>query len=247
MTAEMAESDALGLVGRQVVITGGAGALGAHVVTLFRRAGAICHVPIHADTPPAQSESDVRYVTGMDLTRESSVVELYEGLPAGLWASVHLAGGFTMSPLVDTRLVDLRQQLDLNVVTSFLCCREAVRAMRRANHAGRVASGRPAGGRIVQVASRSGLHPAPGQLAYSVSKAAIVALTSGLAEELKAEGILVNAVAPGTLDTPANRMAMPNVEPQDLVSPADVAALIVWLASPANAASGATIPIYGNS
>jgi NAD(P)-dependent dehydrogenase (short-subunit alcohol dehydrogenase family) len=150
-------------------------------------------------------------------------------------------------------------QLEQNLVTAFLCSREAVKAIRRARD--RQGGGRPerapgtgtsaasvAGGRIVQVASRAGLFPSAGQLAYSLSKAALVALTAGLAAELAAERILVNGVAPGTMDTPGNRHAMPDADPGKWVAPAEVAALIVWLASPANArASGATIPVFGES
>jgi NAD(P)-dependent dehydrogenase (short-subunit alcohol dehydrogenase family) len=270
MQTSAAHSDAFELAGRHVVVTGGAGALGNAVVERFRRAGALCHVPVRGEPPPVPAGGadptglpPVRYVPGVELSDESSVSAFYASLPAGLWASVHLAGGFAMAPLAATSAADFRTQLEQNLVTAFLCSREAVKAIRRAGSApdlpsapGPVPAPGPAspprgavpGGRIVQVASRSGLFPAAGQLAYSTSKAALVALTTGLAAELAAERILVNAVAPGTMDTPANRLAMPGTDPRTWVAPAEVAALIVWLASPANArASGATIPVFGMS
>jgi NAD(P)-dependent dehydrogenase (short-subunit alcohol dehydrogenase family) len=260
----MQSSDGFDLAGRNVVVTGGAGALGGAVVERFRLAGALCHVPVRTGSPPGHGDGDVpglpaiRYVPDVELSDEGSVASFYEGLPGPLWASVHLAGGFAMSPIAATSAADLRAQLEQNLVTAFLCSREAVKAIRRA-HARQ--DGRPerapgtgtsassiSGGRIVQVASRSGLFPAAGQLAYSASKAALVALTAGLAAELAGERILVNAVAPGTMDTPGNRRAMPNADPGKWVAPAEVAALIVWLASPANArASGATVPVFGES
>jgi NAD(P)-dependent dehydrogenase (short-subunit alcohol dehydrogenase family) len=208
--------------GRQVVITGGGGALGSAVVAAFKAAGAVVHAPSRQE---------------MDAANEAQVTAYYAAIPR-LWASVHLAGGFAMSPIVDTRLADLRGQLDLNTATSFLACREAVRAIRRTG----------GGGRIVNVAARPAVMPAGGMIAYAVSKAAVVSLTCCLAEEVKGEGILVNAVAPSTIDTPANRAAMPDADPSRWPKPAEIADAILFLASPANAlTSGAVVPVYGRA
>jgi len=104
------------------------------------------------------------------------------------------------------------------------------------------------GGRIVNVSSRAALVPAGGSLAYAVSKAAVVSLTQCLAEEVRPQHILVNAVAPSTMDTPANRAAMPKADFNRWTKPAEVAAAILWLASPQNTAtSGAVVPVYGNA
>ena len=245
-----------GLAGRHVVVTGGTGALGTAVVEAFVKAGAVCHVPVHhavaASVPqrPSQRASrasdegsgagGVQYVPGVELTDEAQVTSFFAGMPNELWASVHLAGGFAMGGITETSLGDLRSQIDMNVVTAFLCCREAVRRFRLRPGGG--------GGRIVNVASRAALQPGGQRAAYSLSKAAVVSLTCSLAEELKREGILVNAVAPGILDSAVNRGAMPGTDPGDMVTPATVADVIVWLASPANTiASGAVVPVYGNS
>ena len=150
---------------------------------------------------------------------------------------MHLAGGFAMAGITETRLADLRAQLDLNLVTTFLCCREAVRKFRRRADA--------AGGRIVNVAARTALRPEGGKVAYGAAKAGVVSLTAALAEELRAERIVVTAVAPGTLDTPANRAAMPGIDPGAFVKTEALAALILLLASDElGAASGAIIPAY---
>ena len=234
-----------GLAGQHVVITGGAGALGATVVQAFIQEGAYCHVPVRGAHAASGSDATmngggVRYVAGVDLTNESAVTAFYAGLPNDLWASVHLAGGFAMGGITETSLGDLRSQIDVNVITTFLCCREAVRRFRLRPRGG--------GGRIVNVASRAALQPGGHRAAYSLSKAAVVSLTTSLAEELKRENILVNAVAPGVIDTAMNRAAMPEVEAAGMVTPAMIAAVIVWLASPANTiASGAVIPVCGNS
>jgi NAD(P)-dependent dehydrogenase (short-subunit alcohol dehydrogenase family) len=228
-----------GLSGRHVVITGGAGALGHAVVEAFVREGAICFVPVRAAKTPS-GPAGVTYFADVDLTSEAAVAKFYAGLSNQLWASVHLAGGFAMGGITETSLGDLRSQMDMNIVTAFLCCREAVRRFRLRPGGG--------GGRIVNVSSRAALQPGSQKAAYNLSKAGVASLTVSLAEELKREGILVNAIAPGTIDTPANRAAMPDTPAASMVAAADIAAAIMWLASPANSvASGAVIPVYGNS
>jgi NAD(P)-dependent dehydrogenase (short-subunit alcohol dehydrogenase family) len=106
------------------------------------------------------------------------------------------------------------------------------------------------GGRIVNVAAKPGLNPrrGSGMVAYTTSKAAVAAMTVSLAEEVKSRNILVNAIAPSILDTPANRTAMPDADFGKWVSLETVAATIAYLVAPANEAmSGALIPLYGQS
>jgi NAD(P)-dependent dehydrogenase (short-subunit alcohol dehydrogenase family) len=232
-TAELSD-----LGGRHVVVTGGRGGLGGAVVEAFIAAGAICHVPERSATG-ASARERVIPIVGIDLTREEQVRALYAQLPA-LWASVHLAGGYAGAPITDTTLADLRAQLDLNLVTAFLCSREAVRNMTASSASG--------GGRIVNVTSRAALVPSGGAIAYAAAKAGVVALTRSLAEEVRAQGILVNAIAPSIIDTPANRAAMPSADHRRWPKPAELAATIIWLASPANTAtSGAVLPVYGDA
>jgi NAD(P)-dependent dehydrogenase (short-subunit alcohol dehydrogenase family) len=219
------------LTGRYVVITGGRGGLGGAVVDAFVAAGAVCHLPERGAAP---ARPGVDAIPNVDLGNEEAVRALYAGLPP-LWASVHLAGGYAGAPFVQTSLAELRAQIEINLNTAFLCCREAVRRMT-------------GGGRIVNVVSRAALVPAGGSIAYAASKAALVSLTQCLAEEVKAQKILVNAVAPSTIDTPANRAAMPKADPGRWAKPADLAQTILWLASPENVlTSGAIVPVYGAS
>jgi NAD(P)-dependent dehydrogenase (short-subunit alcohol dehydrogenase family) len=227
------------LEGKQIVVTGWTGGLGPAVVAALIEAGATCHLPHRGDAPPAEAPGGdrVRLTPRVDLTDEGAVTRFYGQVP-GLWASVHIAGGFAAAPLVDTSLRDFRLQLDINLTTAFLCCREAVRHLRERGAGG--------GGRIVNVSSRAALERKGGAIAYSVAKAGVLALTGCLADEVKGDGILVNAVVPSIIDTPANRRAMPHAAHDQWPRPEQIAAAIVWLCSPENQlVSGAALPVYG--
>jgi NAD(P)-dependent dehydrogenase (short-subunit alcohol dehydrogenase family) len=223
-----------GFEGRNVVITGGAGALGSAVVQAFVDAGAVCHLPV-LEPIAAASGGNPRRTGGINLTDERAVEAFYGSLPP-LAASIHLAGGFQAKPIAETSKADLTGQLELNLITAFLCCREAVKALRKSG-----------GGRIVNVAARVVELPRSGMAAYSASKAGVAALTRALAEEVRNEGILVNAILPSIIDTPANRAAMPNAPTERWPKPEELARAILWLASPENRlTSGALVPVYGN-
>ena len=192
------------------------------MVALLETRGAIVHVP------------DIATV---DLTREADAAAYYAALPP-LWASIQLAGGFAMAKLTDTSLTNFEQQWRINTVTCFLACREAVRSMRTSG----------AGGRIVNVAARPVLVPTAGMTAYIASKAGVAAMTQALAAELGADNILVNAVVPSVIDTPANRASMPNADHASWPKPAELAETIAFLASPQNAlTSGTLVPVYGRA
>ena len=231
---------------RHVVITGGAGALGAAVVGALVEAGAICHVPCHDEAeaqrfPLRENRQVVLTVTG-SLADDEAVGRFYQAVTP-LWASIHLAGGFAAGPLRDAAPAPLRQQIDMNLVTCLLCCRAAMSAMTRGG-------GEGGGGRIVNVAARPGLEwrTGAGMVAYAASKAAVAALTAALAEEVAKDGILVNAVAPSIMDTPANRRAMPKADYNLWPKVEEVAATILFLASPDNRVTrGAIVPVYGKS
>ena len=223
-----------------VVVTGGTGALGGAVVAALVAAGAVCHVPYvvaaEAERFPLRDHARVKLMAGIDLTDEAAVTRLYQGA-GNVWASIHLAGGFAMSAVGATSKADLMKQVEMNFVTAFLCCRAALDVMR-------------AGGRIVNVAARPALEwrSGAGMAAYTASKAAVAALTVALAEEVAKSGILVNAVAPSIMDTPANRAAMPKADFAAWPKVEEVASTIVFLASPDNKVTrGGIVPVYGRS
>ena len=103
------------LAERHVVITGAAGGLGPAVVERMLAAGAICHLPVRADADRLPRHARILAVEGVDLTNEAAVTSFYARCPP-LWASIHVAGGYNAAMLGDTRLADLRGQLDLNLV-----------------------------------------------------------------------------------------------------------------------------------
>jgi NAD(P)-dependent dehydrogenase (short-subunit alcohol dehydrogenase family) len=227
------------LRGRHVMVTGGTGALGRAVVGLLTSAGAHCHVPYRHEAEVSAQRSQVTLHPVADLSDETAVARLYEGVPE-LWASIHLAGGFAAAPIAGTDKTALMGQLDTNFVSCFLCCRAAVKTITGAGR----------GGRIVNVAARPALEwrSGAGMTAYAASKAAVAALTAALAEEVAKDGILVNAVAPSIMDTPANRKAMPKADHSAWPKVDEVAATIAFLASPDNAVTrGGVIPVYGKA
>jgi NAD(P)-dependent dehydrogenase (short-subunit alcohol dehydrogenase family) len=226
---------------RTVIVTGGTGALGAAVVGALLEAGASCCVPYlfehEAQAFPHRDHPRLTFHPGANLTDEAVVEQLY-GSVTHPFAAIHIAGGFAAGPVKTTSKAVLQGQLDINLVTAFLCCAAAVRAM----------SGNPDGGRIVNVAARPALEwrSGAGMAAYACSKAAVAAFTVALAEEVVKEGILVNAVAPSTIDTPANRKAMPKADREAWPKPEELAKTILFLASPSNRVTrGAIVPVYG--
>src|SRR5713226_7646946 len=215
--------------GSNVVVTGGTGALGSAVVAALRAADAVCHVTnmvaAELEHYPHRNDPAVHITTGVDLADEAAVRRFYTGLPP-LWASIHLAGGFAMSPVAETSAVDFADQFQMNALSAFLCSAAAIRAIRTRAEPG---PGGAKGGRIVNVAARPALEPrlGSGMVAYTTAKA---------------------AVAPLVLDTPANRAAMPDADFASWVAPSAVAEVITFLASPDNRVTrGAIIPVYGGA
>jgi NAD(P)-dependent dehydrogenase (short-subunit alcohol dehydrogenase family) len=224
---------------KHVVVTGGTGALGTAVVGGLLAAGAACSVPyLHeaeAQRFPHKGNANIKLIAVTNLADEAAVAKVYAGLD--LWASIHIAGGFAPGKVADTDKAALMAQIDGNLVSCFLCCRAALSAMK-------------AGGRIVNVASRQALEPrsGAGMTAYTIAKSGVATLTIALAEEAAKDGILVNAVAPSIMDTPANRKAMPKADFDAWPKVEDVAATILFLASSENRVTrGAVVPVYGKS
>jgi NAD(P)-dependent dehydrogenase (short-subunit alcohol dehydrogenase family) len=229
----------MGFGNQTVVVTGGTGVLGRAVVGAMLAAGARCRVPyvVDAEADSFPYKDRVALVGHCELTSEADVGRLYDGI-TDLWASIHIAGGFAMGSVAETDKAGMLHMLNMNFVTCYLCSRAAVQGFG------------PGGGRIVNIAARPGLEPrlGAGMAAYAASKAAVAAFTQSLAAEVAALGVLVNAVAPSIVDTPANRAAMPKADHAVWPKPEEIAATITFLASPENkVTTGAVVSVSGRT
>jgi NAD(P)-dependent dehydrogenase (short-subunit alcohol dehydrogenase family) len=226
------------LEGKVALITGAKGGLGRYVTEAFLAAGAkvvgvsrsiqasdFAH-PGFAALPAELSGAEAaRKIAGDIMTRFGRIDVL-----------AHVMGGFDGGKSVaETDDATLDEMLNLNYRSAFFVARAVLPHMLQQG-----------GGRILAVASRQAVEPGAMVGAYSASKAALVALIRAIALENKDRNISANTVLPGTMDTAANRAADPTADPSRWVQPAQVAALLVYLASDAGAqVTGAAIPIYG--
>lgn len=221
---------------RKVLITGASGGLGEHVVRAFLDVGArVAGVARQWHNAPANDRFTAieAELTSPDGCRY--VVERALDAMGGLDTVVHLMGGFAMEGDVqDTRVETLDHMLNLNLRPAFLIFQESIPRFTGGD------------GRILAIGSRAGQYPEAGLSAYAVSKAALHALIQTLAAESVKHGYTANAVLPSTIDTAANRKAMPKADFSKWVSPESIAQQLVLLASPAGAdVNGALIPVDG--
>ena len=220
---------------RVIVVTGGHGVLGRAVVDAALARGLKVAIIDHAAGQSAPQ--GVLELCGVDLTDAAAaaaavnaVVERFGRLDALL----NIAGGFVWQTTDDAHPA-WSKMFALNLTTALNASRAALSHLKASD-----------AGRIVNIGSAAALKAGAGMGAYAASKSAVHRLTEGLAEELKATSVTVNAVLPSIIDTPANRADMPDADPATWVAPADLAAVILFLASPgARAITGALVPVTG--
>jgi NAD(P)-dependent dehydrogenase (short-subunit alcohol dehydrogenase family) len=215
------------------LVTGAGGNLGQAVLDRFVREAAVVHGAYHGHKPDETGKVSFHQA---DLANEADVERVFKEVfdrHGRLDIVANVAGGFLFGPIADSPLADLEKMLSVNLRTCWLCCRQAARLMKGQG-----------GGRIVNVASQRAVSPAAGTSCYAASKAGVVALTGALAKELAEEKITVNAILPGTIDTPANRQAMPKADFSKWTQPADIAEVMVFLVSDAaSVVTGAAVPL----
>ncbi len=224
--------------GKVVLVTGANGGLGTYVTQAFLDAGATV-----VGTSRKIQQSDFNNPNFTALAAEISTPEgaktLVDQVVAGfgkLDVFAHTVGGFAGGQsIADTDDATFQRMLDLNLNCVFHILRAAIPPLRKTGD-----------GRIIAIGSRAALEPGAGVGAYSASKAAMVSLIRTVALENKDAGLTANAILPGTMDTPANRKAIPNADVSKWVQPATVAELVVWLAGEAGKdVNGSVIPVYG--
>jgi NAD(P)-dependent dehydrogenase (short-subunit alcohol dehydrogenase family) len=215
---------------RVALVTGGSGALGQAITHRFLLDGGVVCVPWIVESERDRLEAAVDAATRPRLMLErcdvgddaamATLARRTRERHGRIDVFVTAAGGFAMGGLLETDRAAWDTQLTLNLTTTFVATRAVLPAM--------VAAG---SGRIVAVASRAVMPPAGGFMAYTVAKAGVIAFVLALAQETRGRGVTVNAVLPSTMDTPANRAAMPDVDPRTWTPVTAVADAIVYLAA----------------
>lgn len=225
------DHDTMEMKGKVVLITGGAGALGQTVVPAFVATGASV---VLGDLNPVQMP-DVATLKAdfTDQTQVRALVDQVIRTTGRLDALINLVGGFGTGRAVETDVSLWQRMLAMNLTSAFLLSQAVLPSMLQKGQ-----------GRIVHVAARAALEPFVGAAAYIVSKAGLIGLVRTLSSELEGSGVTVNAVLPSTIDTPANRRAMPAADPSKWARPDAIAHALTFLASDsASQISGALIPI----
>lgn len=220
---------------RVILVTGGHGVLGSAVVEAALAGGLKVAIIDHARGVAAPD--GVLELGGVDLT---DAAEAHQAVQAAgdhfgrLDALLNIAGGFVWQTTEDAQPA-WDKMFALNLATALNASRAALPWLKASPE-----------GRIVNVGANAAIRSAAGMGAYAASKAAVHRLTESLAEELKSTPVTVNAVLPSILDTAQNRKDMPDADPSRWVAPADLARVILFLASPdSRAITGALVPVTG--
>jgi len=233
--------------GRVVLIPGGLGGIGEAVCRAFVEAGATVVAAGGEDRAGALAALQAQLgEAGGRLTYERANA-LDEGeVEALVWrvverhhrldVLVNLVGGWMAGePVTGIELATWQRMLDVNLRAAFLLSKHAARPMVQQHW-----------GRIIHVSSRGARSGRRNAAAYAVAKNAVLTLTEVQAEELRDEGVTVNAILPSIVDTPANRSSMPGADFSRWPKADEVARVLLFLASEdAKLISGASIPVYG--
>lgn len=225
------------LSGKVALVTGANGGLGNSVTKALLEAGAGV-IGLSRNISQSEYPSPSFVAMSADISSGDSARKAVDSLVARhgrIDILAHLVGGFAGGARVDeTEESVFGQMLEVNLKAAFFALRAVLPHMRKAGK-----------GSIIAIGSRAAEDPGPGVGAYSASKSALVSLVKTVARENKDQGITANVILPGTMDTAANRKAMPNADFSTWVQTSSVASLIVWLASEeGKAVTGAAIPVY---
>lgn len=231
--------------GRVAMITGATGALGSVVSRRFLEAGArlvLCDLETHTMEEMSREAGPERCIGGrVDVTDAAQVADVVRRAVetfGRIDILLNIAGGFFGGgPVTDLAEEDFERALAVNLKSVFLTCRAIVPHMSRQRW-----------GRIVNVGARSGLAGRGGAAAHAVSKGGVILFTEALAQEVRDQGVTVNVIIPGTLDTPANRRAQPDADYSTWVPPAHVAETMLFLCSAeAQSITGTRLTVFNRT
>jgi NAD(P)-dependent dehydrogenase (short-subunit alcohol dehydrogenase family) len=227
---------------RVVVITGAFGALGTAVTRAFGKIGARLAL-IDVSQPSAEFQTEFAssghlLLGGADLANLEGTRKTMAAIAmrfGGIDVLVNVAGGFRWEKIEDGEIETWDALYAMNLRSAVVSCKCALPAMLERG-----------GGRIINVGAGAAARAGLGMGAYAASKSGVQRLTEALSEELKDRNVTVNAILPGIIDTPRNRLDMPTADFHKWVSPDAISNVIVFLASDAAAAiTGAAIPVFG--
>ncbi|GJL98252.1 MAG: 3-ketoacyl-ACP reductase [Hyphobacterium sp.] len=224
--------------GKVIAITGGFGILGEAASRVALAQGWTVVAIDRAEAPRDTFPDGANAMGGSDLTNAEATADLFNAIVkkhGRLDALLNIAGGFRWETLEDGQLDSWDFLYDINLKTAATACKMALPYLKAG----------PAG-RIVNVGAAAAVKAGMGMGAYTASKSGVMRLTEALAEELKSTNVTVNAVLPSIIDTPQNRQDMPDTDPSIWVTPDDLAAVMLFLASDAaRAVTGALVPVTG--
>ena len=227
------------------VLTGGTGGLGVEVARRLADRGfrlAVSYlVPEHAEAfeREIRLDEDHLLLVRCDGTDQGAVDEFFSRTVDqfdGINDLVSLVGGWSgRKDVEETSEVRFDRMIDLNLRSAFHAARAALPHLRDAEW-----------GRIILIGSRAAIDPAPGQAAYNIAKAGVIALARTIAQEVHDAPLTANVVLPSVIDTPAFREVVPFGDYVDWPTPQEIAQVIDFLASPdSSVINGAMIPAYG--
>jgi NAD(P)-dependent dehydrogenase (short-subunit alcohol dehydrogenase family) len=228
--------------GKVIVVTGGFGALGRAVAEVAAKRGAsVAALDVAAKPPAGLAErlgGEALLIGGADLSTAEGAAKAMGEVKAKfgrLDALINIAGGFRWAKVEDGDAGTWDLLFSMNLKTALNASKAAIPFLLESG-----------AGRIVNIGAASAVKAGAGMGPYAASKSAVHRLTESLADEFKNRGVTVNAVLPSVIDTPANRADMPKADFSRWVAPADLAAVILFLASDeARAVTGALIPVTG--
>jgi NAD(P)-dependent dehydrogenase (short-subunit alcohol dehydrogenase family) len=230
----------MNLSGKVVAVTGSDGALGQAVASTLAGYGAKLALIAHGQKADGVLPAGAAHYGGIDLTSEPSARSAMQRIVADagrLDGLINVAGGFRWEKMGGGTLDSWDAMYKINLRTAVIACQAALPYLLKSG-----------GGRIVNVGAMGATRAGAGMGAYAASKAGVAKLTEALADELKDQGVTVNAVLPSILDTPKNRLDMPQADFTRWVTPAKAAEVIAFLVSDnASAVTGALIPLAGRT